>query len=208
MVREKHDRNPTRRRYDRIAFLYDFMELPMERALFARWRAQLLNRIVGTQALEVGVGTGKNLPYYPRQMKITAIDLSPRMLKRARRRASGLDLDIDLQEMDVQQLAFPDHVFDAAFATFVFCSVLDPVRGLQELRRVCKNGGKLFLLEHMRPGNLLLGMLFDLLNPFVVRMTGANINRRTTDNIRKAGWRDCHQKRIFSDIVWWIEAEA
>ncbi len=208
MVREKHDGNPTRRRYDRVAFLYDFMELPMERALFAPWRAKLLNGIVGTQALEAGVGTGKNLPYYPRQMKITAIDLSFRMLKRARRRASGLGSDIDLQQMDVQQLAFPDHVFDTAFATFVFCSVPDPVQGLQEIRRVCKKGGKLLLLEHMRPGNLLLGLLFDLLNPFVVRMTGANINRRTRDNIRKAGWRVSVEKRIFSDIVWWIEAEA
>jgi ubiquinone/menaquinone biosynthesis C-methylase UbiE len=68
-------------------------------------------------------------------------------------------------EMDVQQLAFPDHYFDAVFATFVFCSVPDPVLELQELRRVCKPWGKLVLLEHMRPENTALGLLFDLLNP-------------------------------------------
>lgn len=208
MIRQKHDGNPTRRRYDRVAFLYDFMELPIERALFSPLRAKLLNRIAGTKALEAGVGTGKNIPYYPRTLKITAIDLSFPMLKRARRRASRLDLNLDLQEMDAQELAFPDHVFDTAFATFVFCSVPEPVRGLQELRRVTKKGGKLLLLEHMRPGNPLLGLLFDLLNPFVVRMTGANINRRTRDNIRNAGWRVSVEKPVFLDIVWWIEAEA
>ncbi len=112
------------------------------------------NRITGHQALEVGVGTGKNLPYYPREVEITAIDFSPGMLKRARKKASTDDLRVALIEMDVQQLDFPDNYFDTVFATFVFCSVPDPVAGLKELKRVCKPEGKLLLLEHMRPAML------------------------------------------------------
>ena len=207
MMSKKSNVNPTRRRYDRLASFYDLLEAHVERFRFASWRARLRDRIVGDQALEVGVGTGKNLPYYPRGVKVTAVDLSPRMLERARRRASVLGLEVELREMDVQDLAFPDHIFDTVFATFVFCSVPDPVLGLRELRRVCKPGGMLLLLEHMRPGNPVLGLLFDLLNPMVVRMMGANINRRTMENIRRAGWRIRVEVRLSSDIVWWIEAE-
>jgi ubiquinone/menaquinone biosynthesis C-methylase UbiE len=207
MMSKKSNVNPTRRRYDRLAPFYDLLEAPVERFRFASWRARLRDRILGDQALEVGVGTGKNLAYYPRDVKVTAVDLSPRMLERARRRVSVLGLEVELREMDVQDLAFPDHVFDTLFATFVFCSVPDPVLGLRELRRVCKPGGRLLLLEHMRPGNPVLGLLFDLLNPMVVRMMGANINRRTMENIRRAGWRIRVEERLSSDIVWWIEAE-
>ena len=109
--------------------------------------------------------------------------------------------------MDVQQLAFPNNSFDTVFATFVFCSVPDPVAGLKELKRVCKPNGKLLLIEHMRPSNVLLGLLFDMMNPMVVRMMGANINRRTMDNIKKAGWQILKEEHLSGDIVRWIEAK-
>ena len=179
----------------------------MERIGFASWRPRILNRIRGNRILEVGAGTGKNLPYYPDGLTVDAIDISPRMLERARKRAAGLNLSVTFQEMDVQRLDFPDQFFDTIFATFVFCSVPDPVKGLRELYRVCKPEGRLLLLEHMRPGNPLLGFLFDRLNPMVVRMMGANINRRTMENIQYAGWRIQSEERLLSNIVRLIEAE-
>jgi ubiquinone/menaquinone biosynthesis C-methylase UbiE len=80
----------TRKRYDRLAFLYDLMEAPIERLRFASWRQKLTSRIAGPTALEVGVGTGKNLIFYPDDVDITAIDLSPRMLERARKKANKI----------------------------------------------------------------------------------------------------------------------
>jgi ubiquinone/menaquinone biosynthesis C-methylase UbiE len=198
----------TRRRYNRIAFLYDLMEAPVEGLRFASWRKRLAGRITGPTALEAGVGTGKNLIYYPQDVRITAIDLSPRMLTRAHKRAHKLNRQVDLQEMDVQHMDFTDHSFDTVFATFVFCSVTDPVMGLRELKRVCKPEGRLLLLEHMRPGNAALGFLFDTLNPMIVRMMGANINRKTIDNIRQAGWQIKTEENLSSDIVKIVEAVA
>ena len=198
--------NRTRQRYDRIAFFYDLMEAPLERIRFATWRPLIRNRIKGSKALEIGIGTGKNLNYYPDGIEITAVDFSSKMLKRARKRTDSLGLNVRLLEMDVQNLAFPDNCFDTVFATFVFCSVPAPVQGLRELRRVCKPDGRLLLLEHVRPGNRILGILSDAINPIIVRMMGANVNRRTVDSIKEAGWHIQSDKHLSSDIVRFIEA--
>lgn len=195
-----------RKRYDRLAPFYDLLEAPVERFRFSSWRNRLTDRVIGKRALEVGVGTGKNLRYYPSNVKVTAIDVSPAMLGRARKRAEALGMNVHLKRMDAQALQFPDDSFDTVFASFVFCSVPDPVLGLKELRRVCKTGGRLLLLEHLRPGNPFLGLIFDALNPVVVRLAGANINRKTIENIHSAGWTVETVRDLSGDIVQWIEA--
>ncbi|MBU4226379.1 MAG: methyltransferase domain-containing protein [Chloroflexi bacterium] len=178
----------TRRRYQRIAPVYDSMEALVERR-YHDWRQRLWALAQGPSVLEVGVGTGKNMPFYPGGVSITGIDLTPGMLERARNRLQdmGLQDKVTLQLGDVQALDFPDATFDTAVATFVFCSVPDPVLGLREMKRVIKPGGRVVLLEHMRSPNPIVGALMDLLNPLVVRMMGANINRRTVENVQKAG---------------------
>ncbi|HLF97427.1 MAG TPA: class I SAM-dependent methyltransferase [Methylococcaceae bacterium] len=176
----------TQRRYDRIAFCFDALEALMERR-FRPWRHALWARVPPGRVLEIGVGTGKNLPHYPPGAAVTAVDLSAGMLWRALKRKEQLGAEVSLSQMDAQQLAFPDGSFDAVVGTFVFCSVPDPVAGLRELKRVLKPGGRIFLLEHVRSEQPVLGWCMDRLNPLVVRLVGANINRRTVENCRQAG---------------------
>jgi len=178
----------TRRRYQRLSPFYDAMEGLAERR-YRPWRTKLWSQVPGLRVLEVGIGTGKNMQFYPPGISITGIDLTPGMLQRAKKRASDLRLEsrVELNLDDVQQLDFPDGKFDSVVATFVFCSVPDPVLGLRELKRVVKPGGCVLLLEHMRSPNPFFGAMMDVLNPLVVRIMGANINRQTVENVRKAG---------------------
>jgi phosphatidylethanolamine/phosphatidyl-N-methylethanolamine N-methyltransferase len=176
----------TRARYQRIAPFYDSMEGAAERRVH-HLRPHLWSMVRGPKVLEVGVGTGKNMPFYPPGTQITAIDLTPGMLERAQARAQALNLDVDLRLGDVQTLEFAANTFDDVVATCVFCSVPDPVLGLQEVARVVQPGGQVILLEHVRSANPLLGLLMDILNPLVVRMMGANINRRTVEHVQRSG---------------------
>ncbi|MCL5026653.1 MAG: class I SAM-dependent methyltransferase [Chloroflexi bacterium] len=198
----------TRRRYDRQARLYDLTEAPMERLAFSRWRSLLWSRVAGPRVLEVGVGTGKNLPYYSPQWEAAGIDLSPKMVERARRRAATLGLAVELQVMDAQALAFPDASFDTVVATFVFCSVPDPVQGLREVRRVCRPGGQVLLLEHVLSRHQPARSIMQALNPIMVRVTGANINRETVTNVQRAGLEIVSVTDLFAGIVKLIEARA
>ena len=183
---DDHATEKTQRRYDRQAVLYEVMDWPFEFVVFGKLRRQLWADVLGNTVLEVGVGTGKNLAYHPEGIRIVAVDLSPRMLRRAIARAERTARNIDFILADAEHLPFRDEAFDCAAATFVFCSVPDPVAGLWEARRVVRDGGRLNLLEHVRAPNSLLGWLMDRLNPIAVRLTGANINRDTVSNVGKA----------------------
>ncbi len=175
----------TRLRYNRIAPLYDLMESAVE-GRYRLWRQRLWGLVTGPRVLEIGVGSGKNIPFYPPGVQITAVDLSERMLDRAARRARRLGRPAFLVQMDAQALAFPEATFHSVVATFVFCSVPNAVRGLQEAARVIRPGGRVLLLEHVRPAHPVLGRVMDLLDPFVFRLCGPHINRRTVDNVHRA----------------------
>lgn len=188
--------------YDRIAPLYDWLEAPM--ALMGG-RARRRRVIAGARGstLEIGVGTGLNFPFYAAGVQLTAVDISGRMLARARRRGGRASGPVQFVRAAAEALPFADGVFDTVTATCVFCSVQDPVRGLAEVRRVVRSGGKVLLLEHVRPTNRVLGKLFDWLSPLTRRVIGPEINRRTEENVAAAGLGIAQVRRngIWREIV-------
>ncbi len=193
-----------RRRYDRVAKVYDIFEQPMEAMALKKWRLEVMKELEG-KVLEVGVGTGKNIPYYPDDIDITAIDFSSKMLEKARLKAEKFKKNVDLIRMDAQNMDFLDNAFDMVFTTCVFCSVPDPIKGLVEIRRVCKPNGKIIMIEHVRSENKIIGTIMDLLNPVIVNLYGANINRRTVENTNKAGFIKVEEINLVGDIVKKIE---
>lgn len=144
-----HKEEKIKNRYNRISKIYDLIEKPMEALSMRHWRKDLIEKIEGQKVLEVGVGTGKNLLYYPKDLEITAIDFSENMLEKANHKIED-QKNIRLIEMNVEDMNFPDNSFDTIITSFVFCSVPNPVDGLKEMRRVCKKSGKILMLEHMR----------------------------------------------------------
>ncbi len=189
-----------RKRYNRIAPLYDLMERPME-SHGTQWRDELLQEAHG-RVLEVGVGTGKNLASYPKGVHVTGIDFSSGMIARARERVRELGLtNVTLIEMDAEQMEFSDDSFDTVVTTCVFCSVPVPIKGLEEIHRVCRPEGKVLMLEHVRSKGAILGPIMDFLNPLPLHLYGANINRRTVENLRLAGFKDIEVTDLWKDIM-------
>ncbi|HML31948.1 class I SAM-dependent methyltransferase [Sporomusa sphaeroides] len=171
-----------RRRYDRTALFYDWMDTMIP----AKLRRKAVEQATG-KVLEVGVGTGANLEFYLPGCQVTGIDFSLGMLQKAKQKLLRARVPVTLVEMDAQQMTFPDNSFDTVIATCVFCSVPDPIQGLKEVKRVCKQDGKIILLEHVRSENPLFGWLMDVFNPIALHVIGSNINRETIKNIQEAG---------------------
>lgn len=194
-----------KKRYDRIAPYFDKIEGMMETMMLGELRASFWQKVSGENILEAGVGTGKNFPYYPAK-SISAIDFSPVMIKQAEIKRQQLAVVVDLSIMDVQQLNFPDNHFDCIVATFLFCSVPGPKQGLLELKRVCKPGGEILLLEHVLSSNKFAARIMHFINPVIVRLFGANINRETVKTVQACGFSKVEVLPESSHIVKLIRA--
>jgi phosphatidylethanolamine/phosphatidyl-N-methylethanolamine N-methyltransferase len=202
----KLDSTITQKRYDRIAPFFDLLEAPMEGMFLRSWRELLWRQVTGHHILEVGVGTGKNYDFYPKDARITAIDFSPRMLKQAELNKTRKATQVDLALMDVQALDYADNSFDTVVSTCVFCSVPQPNKGLKELYRVCKPGGQVLLLEHVLSSKPKLAAIMNFLDPVVVRLFGAHINRETVKKVKASGFSSVRVGKESGDIFKLIEA--
>ncbi len=170
--------------YDRFARFYDRAFTPLERFYLASLRQGVLAELpVEGHILEIGAGTGVNFKLYPEGSHAVASEISMQMIAIAKDKTNR----IDIVQADAQELPFPANRFDAAFATLVFCSVPDPVRGLSEIRRVLKPGGLLLLIEHVRPDGA-LGYAFDAISRLTVALADDHFDRRTAENVRAAGF--------------------
>jgi phosphatidylethanolamine/phosphatidyl-N-methylethanolamine N-methyltransferase len=125
----------------------------------------------GTHVLEVGVGTGINLALYPRNCRITGIDLSSKMLAKAQGRIDEKGLHhCELAEMDATQLKFADNSFDVVYAPYVISVVPEPVKVAREMYRVCRPGGRVIILNHFKSANRLMGWIEKVISPATVHI--------------------------------------
>jgi ubiquinone/menaquinone biosynthesis C-methylase UbiE len=171
---------------EQIPPVYDGVVGPLNRFLIGKWRRELAAPLHGA-VVEIGVGTGLNLSYYGAEAHVTGIEPERALIAAARARAAqrGYRLSVG----DAQELPFADASFDAAVSTLVFCSLSDPARALDELRRVLRPHAKLYQLEHTRTGRPRIDALLDRLAPTWHRISGGcNINRDVAAILHTNGW--------------------
>ena len=193
--------NTPAKKYDRFSKIYDLFESPMEMRAFSKYRKKALSLAKG-KVLEIGIGTGKNLPYYPEGVEVIGIDFSQGMLEKAEKRKKELGLEnVKLLYMDAQNMEFDDNTFDTVVSTFVFCTVPDPIKGLKEAYRVLKPGGTAIFLEHMKSNSRLLNIPLYLMEPFIKTLLGTSMLRETQKNIEKAGFKIEKVENLFFNIV-------
>ena len=174
-------------KYNITGRFYDILDYPWERQ-YRRWRPGLVKDVRGS-VLEAGVGTGRNLKYYPPGVKLTAIDLSKVMLKRAMKRAKSAACEIEICQEDATVMeSIPANHFDWLVSTFLCCVMPDELQPLaiKQFERVLKPGGRFRLLEMKYPGNLGLKRLFQLFSPFVEKVYGARFDRNTFDYVQES----------------------
>lgn len=194
----------TRAKWDKTALLFDLLAHGAEK----RWapaKRTLFARMGDAPILFLAVGTGLDLRFFPPDKQITAIDISPAMVERARRKAIHYPGSIDLHVMDLFEMPFPDHHFQQIFTSCTFCSVPDPVRGLLALRRVLKPGGTLHMFEHTGSHFFPFKGMLNLMTP-LMRPIGPEMNRPTVDNVQAAGFRLTSVCNLYLDVVKTIEA--
>ena len=194
-------------RYERIAPFYDLLDLPFETRRYRALRPLLFDRLSG-RLLDAGVGTGRNIPFYPVNSTVVGVDLSPAMLARAERRRGQSAVELELMRMDVTSLTFSAGSFDAAIATFLFCVLPDELQvpALRELARVVKPGGPIRLLEYVRPQGTLRRFVSRLWQPWIGWAYGASFDRQTEKRLPEAGLELIEARFVVPDLLRLISA--
>ena len=176
-----------RERYNEMASKYDQKISLMERLLFGDGRRWACSRTYG-DVLEIAVGTGRNLPYYPTDVRLTGIELSPAMLAIAHRRAKEIGRDVDLRLGDGQALDFPDRSFDAVVCTLALCTIPNDRLAVEEIARVLRPSGRFVAMEHVCSSLLPVRLLQRLLDPLAVRFEADHLLREPLRHVEAIGF--------------------
>lgn len=189
------------RTYERIAPYYDWLDLPFEYGRYQSLRPLLFSGLSG-RLLDAGVGTGRNIAFYPPGTDVTGVDASRAMLSRAARRRSGPGTVVRLLQMDLTRLEFADDSFDSAVASFVFCTMPRQSRlpALRELRRVLKPGGRLRLLEYAPARSAIRRRLTRLWQPWARWAFGAKLDHDIEPELGSAGLEVTHSRYVTGNI--------
>lgn len=193
------------KKYNRAAALYNILEWPIEKIFYQRWRKDLLKSVRGN-VLEIGVGTGKNLPFYNyTKCNLTAVDISKGMLNKAKKLAQKKNFPVKFK-LTTTDLPFEDNTFDYIVCTFVLCSVPEQKEVLQQMKRVLKPQGTILFLEHVLSKNKFFAFIERLHNPITKWLLGVSINRDTIASIREIGLKITKEQNLaLKDIFKRIE---
>lgn len=194
----------TKRKWDRAAKNFDFMAAKGPEERWADFKKQLFSHMQG-KVLFLAVGTGLDIQNFPPGQDITGIDISSRMLEKAKPRAEAYAGKLELLEMDVHDMPFEDNSFDQVYTSCTFCSVPDPIKGLESLKRVLKPGGELRMFEHTGSHYFPFNVMMHIMTP-LSRKVGPEMNRDTVENVRQAGFDVIEVENIFLDVVKTISA--
>lgn len=197
--------NRVRRVWDKRASTYDRQMRFFERLLFGDGRDWVCSQARG-EVLEVAVGTGRNLSFYPTSIRLTGIELSPVMIGIARRQAAALGHEVDLREGDAQALQFADESFDTVVCTLSLCNIPDDRKAVAEMKRVLRPGGRLLLLDHVPASSRLGRDVQWLLEQLTLRLEGEHLLRRPLEHVLAEGFEIERRERLKGGIVERISA--
>jgi demethylmenaquinone methyltransferase/2-methoxy-6-polyprenyl-1,4-benzoquinol methylase len=176
-------------RYDYIAKYYDKLLFSLEEKYLDKYRKKFVNKIEG-YTLDLAVGTGKNIKYYPKNSKVVLIDKSEKMLEIAKNKAKERnDLQLEFIQSSVENLPFNENTFDTILSIDVFCSVNNPFKSMKKVYNVLKPGGKGIFVEHGLTGNILKDIWLYISTLITYPLVGSSMIRKPLDYIQYANFK-------------------
>lgn len=189
-------------KYNLTSKVYDILDFYFEYSRYRRLR-KILWKFAKGKILDAGVGTGRNFDFYPVDGEVIGIDIGEGMLVKAKKRAEKKNIKVDLRQMSVLDMSFPNNYFDTIVATFLFCVLPDSLQvpALQEVRRVCKKDGEIILLEYTLSKNKFRRRWMKIISHYVQLLYGASFDRKTSEYLRKENFQVIEEKFLLDDVI-------
>jgi phosphatidylethanolamine/phosphatidyl-N-methylethanolamine N-methyltransferase len=188
--------------YNRLAPIYDIWDTTPELLLYRSWRRWLWNGLNAQRILEISIGTGKNIPFYPKGAQLTAIDISYKMLEKAAEKAAlRKDISLEFITMDVMSMTFTENTFDAVVGSFALTVLPDPIGALHRIKQLLNPGGVLRVLELNSSNNKVIALIQRSLSPFARYTYQAHLNRDISAMIAASGFVIESSKELMGGIA-------
>jgi ubiquinone/menaquinone biosynthesis C-methylase UbiE len=173
---------------------------PLEKRKFQEIRRDIISKATGN-VLEIGSGTGVNFPLYRGSANVTAIEPSPHMIELSKKKLTQSTVPIKVVQASAEELPFEADTFDTVVATLVFCTIPNPEKAIEEIKRVCKDGGEILFFEHVKMENKFLSTLQNWLTPAWKKVCdGCCLNRETLSLLKAHGISIDKIQKYYSDL--------